>query len=310
MDNRPKLIMMVGLAGAGKSAIAQQIANNIDAEIISSDEIRKEFCKDVNDQSKNGFVFNEMYKKAKQLLKNNKNVILDSTNLKACNRKVALEWFKHIDCIKFAYIIATPFEKCLANNKHRKRSIPEEVIKHQRETFQIPFYEEGFDAIFIDRENEDLKKFEELIEKFEDLEYLSVLAQDFKDDKIKYKATFLLDYGKFFTTDINKNGKPELIVKYGGVETDCSIWVYEYKGGKYKKAKGAIYDTCHPTLHNYMSGNGLVLQERPISEYDCESVTLVTLSKGRIKRKIVRERYLSFGKQRTTMPCKIKTYTP
>lgn len=111
-------------------------------------------------------------------------------------------------------------------------------------------------------------------------------------------------------SDINKNGKPELIVKYGGVETDCSIWVYEYKGGKYKKAKGAIYDTWHPTLHNYTSGNGLVLQERPISEYNCEIVTLVTLSKGRIKGKTVRERYLSSGKQRTTMPCKIKTYTP
>lgn len=216
MDNRPKLIMMVGLAGAGKSAIAQQIANNIDAEIISSDEIRKEFCKDVNDQSKNGFVFNEMYKRAKQLLKNNKNVILDSTNLKACNRKAALEWFKHIDCIKFAYIIATPFEKCLANNKHRKRSIPEEVIKHQRETFQIPFYEEGFDAIFIDRENEDLKTLRELAEKFRcpeskktkhSFKYYYILAQNFKDDKIKYKATFLLDYGKFFTTDIEKNGK-------------------------------------------------------------------------------------------------------
>lgn len=107
-------------------------------------------------------------------------------------------------------------------------------------------------------------------------------------------------YGKLYTgiqwyafSDINKNGKPELIVKYGGVETDCSIWVYEYKGGKYKKAKGAIYDTWHPTLHNYTSGNGLVLQERPISEYDCEIVTLVTLSKGRIKGKTVRERYLS-----------------
>ena len=102
----------------------------------------------------------------------------------------------------------------------------------------------------------------------------------------------------------------ELIVKYGGVETETTIWVYEYKGGKYKKAKGAIYDTWHPTLHNYTSGNGLVLQERPISEYDCEIVTLVTLSKGRIKGKTVRERYLSSGKQRTTMPCKIKTYTP
>lgn len=111
-------------------------------------------------------------------------------------------------------------------------------------------------------------------------------------------------------SDINKNGKPELIVKYGGVETDCSIWVYEYKGGKYKKAKGGIYDTWHASLHNYISGNGLVLQERPISEYDCEIVTLVTLSKGRIKTKIVRERHLSSRKQRTTMPCKIKTYTP
>ena len=110
-------------------------------------------------------------------------------------------------------------------------------------------------------------------------------------------------------SDINKNGKPELIVKYGGVETDAIIWVYEYKGGKYKKAKGAIYDTWHPTLHNYTSRNGLVLQERPISEYDCEIVTLVTLSKGRIKGKTVRERHLSSRKQRTTMPCTLKTCT-
>lgn len=111
-------------------------------------------------------------------------------------------------------------------------------------------------------------------------------------------------------SDINKNGKPELIVKYGGVETDCSIWVYEYKGGKYKKAKGGIYDTWHASLHNYTSGNGLVLQERCISEDYCEVVTLVTLSKGRIKAKIVRERYFSSSKQKTTMPCEIKTYIP
>ena len=59
-------------------------------------------------------------------------------------------------------------------------------------------------------------------------------------------------------SDINKNGKPELIVKYGGVETDCSIWVYEYKGGKYKKANGAIYDTWLTTL---LSENDIFLSE-------------------------------------------------
>ena len=110
-------------------------------------------------------------------------------------------------------------------------------------------------------------------------------------------------------SDINKNGKPELIVKYGGVETDAIIWVYEYKGGKYKKAKGAVYETWYPSLYNYTSGNGLVLQERGISEDYCETVTLVTLSKGRIKAKIIRDRYFNSPKQKTTMPCQIKIYT-
>ena len=122
------------------------------------------------------------------------------------------------------------------------------------------------------------------------------------------------DYGEgihwYAFTDINKNGKPELIVRYGSVETDSVIRVYEYKNGKYKKAKGGVYETWYPSLNNYTSGNGLVLQERPISEYYGEIVTLVTLSKGRIKTKTVRERYFSSEKQRTTMPCKIKIYIP
>ena len=101
----------------------------------------------------------------------------------------------------------------------------------------------------------------------------------------------------------------ELIVKYGGVETETIIWVYEYKGGKYKKAKGAVYETWYPSLYNYTSGNGLVLQERGISEDYCETVTLVTLSKGRIKAKIIRNRYFNSPKQKTTMPCQIKIYT-
>ena len=98
-------------------------------------------------------------------------------------------------------------------------------------------------------------------------------------------------------------------VKYGGVGTETTIWVYEYKGGKYKTAKGAVYETWYPSLYNYTSGNGLVLQERGISEDYCETVTLVTLSKGRIKAKIIRNRYFNSPKQKTTMPCQIKIYT-
>ena len=113
---------------------------------------------------------------------------------------------------------------------------------------------------------------------------------------------YILGIHWYAFSDINKNGKPELIVKYGGVETDAIIWVYEYKGGKDKKAKGAVYETWYPSLYNYTSGNGLVLQERGISEDYCETVTLVTLSKGRIKAKIIRNRYFNSPKQKTTIP--------
>ena len=130
-----------------------------------------------------------------------------------------------------------------------------------------------------------------------------------ENEKMEWCGNYISGLHWYAFSDINKNGKPELIVKYGGVETETTIWVYEYKGGKYKKAKGAVYETWYPSLYNYTSGNGLVLQERGISEDYCETVTLVTLSKGRIKAKIIRDRYFNSPKQKTTMPCQIKIYT-
>lgn len=55
-------------------------------------------------------------------------------------------------------------------------------------------------------------------------------------------------------SDINQKWKARINCEYGGVETETTIWVYEYKGGKYKKAKGAVYETWYPSLYNYTSG--------------------------------------------------------
>lgn len=43
---KPWLIVMCGLAGSGKSTLAKKIADEKDAEIISSDELRKEMFGD------------------------------------------------------------------------------------------------------------------------------------------------------------------------------------------------------------------------------------------------------------------------
>ena len=42
MKNIPQFIMMIGLPGSGKSTLAKEIAKNINGQVISSDEIRKE----------------------------------------------------------------------------------------------------------------------------------------------------------------------------------------------------------------------------------------------------------------------------
>lgn len=60
-----KFYMMIGLPASGKSTIAKGMAKSEDAVIVSSDEIRKEFG-DVNDQTQNAKVFEEVEKRLKQ----------------------------------------------------------------------------------------------------------------------------------------------------------------------------------------------------------------------------------------------------
>lgn len=57
--------MMIGLPASGKSTIAKEFSKSEDAIIVSSDEIRKELG-DVNDQSQNTKVFEEVEKRLKQ----------------------------------------------------------------------------------------------------------------------------------------------------------------------------------------------------------------------------------------------------
>ena len=52
--SRPKLYVMCGLSGSGKSTIAKQITNdNPDTVIISTDMIREQLTGEIGDQSQN-----------------------------------------------------------------------------------------------------------------------------------------------------------------------------------------------------------------------------------------------------------------
>lgn len=144
-----KLYMMIGLPASGKSTIAKEISKSEGAIIVSSDEIRKEFG-DINDQSQNVKVFEEVISRAKFYLANQYDVIIDATNI---NYKKRRHLLNSIDSLhtkeRIAILVATPYEECLERNQLRERKVPEEVIKRMYYNFYIPQYYEGFDDIQI-----------------------------------------------------------------------------------------------------------------------------------------------------------------
>lgn len=145
---KPKLYLLIGLPGSGKSTYANNLSEETGAVICSSDAIRTELYGDINDQTHNSEVFTELHKRINYLLENGNDVIYDATNI---NQKKRISFLQQLP--KFSYrkavIMATPYEECIDQNNNRDRKVPVEVIKRMREGFQFPVLNEGFDEIEI-----------------------------------------------------------------------------------------------------------------------------------------------------------------
>lgn len=144
-----KLIMLCGLPASGKSFYAQQLSRENNAVIISSDQLREELFNDINEQNRNDEVFAELKRRVKENISKNINVIVDSTNLNHKKRKGFLEELKKIDVYKQCVFVATPYNKCIEQNKVREKKVPEFVIRRMYLSVNIPQYYEGFDSIIF-----------------------------------------------------------------------------------------------------------------------------------------------------------------
>lgn len=141
--------MMVGLVASGKSTKAQELAEEYDATIFSSDALREELYGNVNDQTHNQELFVELHKRIKGCLKSGKSAIMDATNLNYKRRMAFLAEIKDIPCKKICVVMATPYKECLKRNIERERKVSEDVIKKMYMNFQCPHYFEGWNDIQI-----------------------------------------------------------------------------------------------------------------------------------------------------------------
>ena len=98
MNNIPTLMMLVGIAGSGKSTYAKSLSKYY--TIHSSDDLREEMFGDVNENSResNAKLFDELHRSIKEDLKSGKDVIYDATNLNRKRRLGFLQELKNIPC--------------------------------------------------------------------------------------------------------------------------------------------------------------------------------------------------------------------
>lgn len=147
--NRPKLILLVGIPGSGKTTYSKKyMEQNPNTIHLSSDAIRKELYGDENIQGNPGDVFSLMQKRAVEALNNGCDVLYDATNITRKDRASIINIcpkFARIEC----HIIWAPIEVCIERDAKRDRTVGKEVIDKMLKRFQAPFFDESIDVINV-----------------------------------------------------------------------------------------------------------------------------------------------------------------
>ena len=227
--------MMIGIPASGKTSLAEQIAKSEDAEIVSSDNIRKELYGDENIQGDNNKVFRILQDRVVKGLKANKNMIYDATNISYKTRMAFLQRIGKLDVEKIAIMVATPYEQCLIRNSQRERQVPEEVIKRMHYNFYVPQYFEGWDDIQIKYTNDYMFFFGDL--------------EDIEQDNPHHKLTVLEHCME--TEDIlaKQNGRLSIPINLAGRLHDIG----KLKTKTFINSKGEKTDIAHFYNHEKVS---------------------------------------------------------
>jgi predicted kinase len=134
---------MSGVAGSGKSTIAETIAKD-GAIIVSSDKIRENLFatldESVQNKECNRKVFEELYKQVQEKLEKQRDVIIDATNLSQKKRMYIYERFK--DMVDETTILSTfeNLDTLYERNRNRplNKIVPDEVMYRQYLSMQPP----------------------------------------------------------------------------------------------------------------------------------------------------------------------------
>jgi len=218
--------MTVGLPASGKSSWVKKNAEKLEATVLSSDRIREAWYGSEEIQGDSQKIFDHIYKKTKELLKEGKNVIIDATNISQKRRLQFVREFNEFN--KVAVYFNTDYFTCIKRNSERGRTVGHHVILRMYHNLQVPTYVEGWDKveyIYEDENKHSAKVYE--TEKF----LLSEVTHD-----------MLFDYFQFMYEEFRKAYNMSQDNPYHTFSVSRHIYyVYEYIRNNYNKEHNDDY---------------------------------------------------------------------
>lgn len=144
--SRPRIVVLVGLPGCGKSTWAARYG----PAVLSSDAIRGWLSDDPTNQTIHHRVFATLRYILRQRLELQRPLtFIDSTNLTRRERRPYIKTADLFDCEVEAVFFDVPVEVCLERNRARSRNVPEHAIYDMARRLSPPSVEEGFSRIAV-----------------------------------------------------------------------------------------------------------------------------------------------------------------